>query len=168
MDYDKVYEYVDTETVSISLSKTNLRKINKLSSIGSKNSIKFAAPVILPKVARQKTNTRKSSQKYCEDANKSVKLAACYRVKTHKTSKSFKLLVSKRKRNDQPNESVSHKKLEIVVGEQESGGKSSQAETTHQKRQKRVNFDGSSECGGEASTSVDYLFKYYVMFGDLP
>ena len=174
-----IYDYVDNDLVSVSLSKANIRKNDRISLIDSKNTVKHAEPVIQPKMARLKSNLRRTSiYPSCVDAKKTEKYQARYRVKTFKYSKNFKFLVtnrSKRKRINQHDENCEAKKRKSDGSGQESGGKPSQAEINDQKRQKDktlnekqlVIIDGNFD-GGEAKTSVEYLFEYYVMFDDLP
>ena len=167
---DFIYDYVDTDATSISLTKTNLRKNGSLSCTDTKN----AEPVIQPKVTRQKSNLRRTSiYPSCVDSKKTEKYQARYRIKNLKYSKNFKFLVtnrSKRKRYDQRDENYEAKKRKTDGNGQESGGKFNQAETVHQKekQQKRVNIDGSSEGSDQASTSCELLLEYFFKFGDLP
>ena len=81
----------------------------------------------------------------------------------------------KLKCTDQHDVKCEAKNRRTDVNGQESGGKSSQAETNDQKRQiektsnekQHVKNDRSSDCGGKVNTSCDLLLEYYFKFGDV-
>ena len=168
------YDYVDTDLVSVSLPKTSMRNNGRLSCIDSKNTfnyaapINFAEPVILPKVTRQKSNLRRTSNhQFCDDAKKKCEIAARYRIRTFDNRRKYKVLMTKKikqKCYDQHDEKCEAKKRRTDVNGRESSGKSSQAET--EQYQKRVKVDEISN--GGKMTSCDFLLESYFLFGFVP
>ena len=169
MDFG-IYDFVDTDPMPVSLPKSPLRRDGRLSCIDAKSTVKYAAPVIPPKVARRKTTSTKfaKTSNQLPDAKKSDGYRSRYRVQTFEHNKKFKALIArkrKRKRYERPDENCKSNKQRSDGSEQESGGETSQAETKHQKR---VNVDGSYVTDGSDVTSCEWLLNHFLINGYLP